>query len=829
MDLLPIGSDKILEVHTKNISLVIKSKKKQAFVDESLVMSQNSFVNVTAYDLERVKIERCDIDETYVDEKYVSKKVHPLFFEQSDYQVIIQSKDGKSVSFWHENPRIREKICPVLDEDQSLILGIVNFDNNVGHSKFEIMHDGKLHLILEIEVFPSKISYKEDYKMMIEDISNEVYGVVADFLGKTYEKVSVDRNSKSTPAMFFQIISHFFEKYKKAVKTIVASPHHKLYVEHQVMPSHKARKTDIRSEKWLVKHPGCVKHTVDSFLAEKVLAVQKRVTYDTIENQFAKFILTSTAKQLQDFKKRYCMNYENYDETVISNADYMISTLNHFVSTTFLSEVSEYKATQSMSLVFEMAPGYRELHKYYLILKHGLSINGDMFKLHMKDTAQLYEYWCFIKLVSIMKERKYKLAKNSDDIIKVNKTGVTVALVKGEESKITFINPRTGEEITLLYNPKSEKNSPTVSQKPDNVLTLQKIGAEREYKYVFDAKYRIETKPDKYYPDTNIGPKLDDINTMHRYRDAIVYNSGNEGEFVFKKEMFGAYVLFPYTDEEKYKEHHFYKSIDTVNIGGLPFLPGATRLVEEKLEELIADSAESAFERTTLPAGIEKRLAKVDWSVKDVLIGSVGSKEQFEDNIARRYYYFPEKNIDSVPVSVRYIALYKSGIKYYGEVEHAKRIRRKEIHFPMRRNNGEEWYYAFRIREWKTLKTPISFKDEYVYNKPRFTNLFLLENCTLSYELFEIHADDEFRLMYEIKRMLRDDSAEEQNRIEPIKHLENENAIYKHDGVFEILKEDGQPLFYPPIKVSEYLKHPSSYYRYIVSKFKEQNVQGDMR
>ena len=45
---LPIGSNKILEVHTKSVSLVIKSKKKQAFVDESLVMSQNSSVEVTA-------------------------------------------------------------------------------------------------------------------------------------------------------------------------------------------------------------------------------------------------------------------------------------------------------------------------------------------------------------------------------------------------------------------------------------------------------------------------------------------------------------------------------------------------------------------------------------------------------------------------------------------------------------------------------------------------------------------------------------------------------------------------------------------------------------
>ena len=57
------------------------------------------------------------------------------------------------------------------------------------------------------------------------------------------------------------------------------------------------------------------------------------------------------------------------------------------------------------------------------MLKRGLSINGDVFKVSMKDTAQLYEYWCFIKLVTMMK-RNYRLA--SSDVIKVDNTGVTI-------------------------------------------------------------------------------------------------------------------------------------------------------------------------------------------------------------------------------------------------------------------------------------------------------------------------------------------------------------------------------------------------------------------
>lgn len=72
--------------------------------------------------------------------------------------------------------------------------------------------------------------------------------------------------------------------------------------------------------------------------------------------------------------------------------------------------------------------------------------------------------------------------------------------------------------------------------------------------------------------------------------------------------MFGAYVLFPYNDPDgEYKDHRFYRSIETVNIGGLPFLPGTTELLENFLSELVADSSESAFERASLPRGIEEK------------------------------------------------------------------------------------------------------------------------------------------------------------------------------------------------------------------------------
>ena len=175
-------------------------------------------------------------------------------------------------------------------------------------------------------------------------------------------------------------------------------------------------------------------------------------------------------------------------------------------------------------------------------------------------------------------------------------------------------------------------------QKPDNVLSLKKNGAKVKYESIFDAKYKINPALDGSMYKAIYGapgPQEDDINTMHRYRDAIVYQNDAS---LFERTMFGAYVLFPYRNQEEYRKHRFYQSIEQVNIGGLPFLPSATDLVTDMLDELISDSPESAFERATLPTGIEERLARVDWKRRDVLIGTLRSNAQFEVCKAKNFY-----------------------------------------------------------------------------------------------------------------------------------------------------------------------------------------------
>ncbi|MGH4050721.1 MAG: nuclease domain-containing protein [Clostridium sp.] len=136
----------------------------------------------------------------------------------------------------------------------------------------------------------------------------------------------------------------------------------------------------------------------------------------------------------------------------------------------------------------------------------------------------MYEYWCFIKINALLRN-KYKLI--STDFITVNRAGIFVSFKKGVTSTLEYENIETKERFKVCYNSfksssinSKTEGSKTITQKPDNLLVINKLGIPVAYEFVFDAKYRIETS--KEYQDKygGIGPKEEDINAMHRYRDA---------------------------------------------------------------------------------------------------------------------------------------------------------------------------------------------------------------------------------------------------------------------------------------------------------------------
>ena len=75
--------------------------------------------------------------------------------------------------------------------------------------------------------------------------------------------------------------------------------------KHEILPSHKIKRTDGRTLRWIEKHPEQAKLRKGMISVEKALAVRKQVTYDTKENRLTKYILQTTIRKLESFKRNY--------------------------------------------------------------------------------------------------------------------------------------------------------------------------------------------------------------------------------------------------------------------------------------------------------------------------------------------------------------------------------------------------------------------------------------------------------------------------------------------------------------------------------------------
>jgi predicted component of viral defense system (DUF524 family) len=747
IDLITIKNDKL--------SLNIKGKPlhpdhDKEFPEENKAQALCSYSSILEEDFD-FKYHDPELDQLKLSQ-FNSIKSYPLFFEYQNYDFYLEAE--MPIELYHPNREIRESLSHPND-NPNVLYGSINFGSDIGYSEFEIRSNSQVILTLKLEVFPSKIDYQKDYQQLLEEVNQEVYNLAYDFLRKTYQEMKIAEKQNITEAEFFVIIKNIFEDLFKALKRVEESPHHRIIRNRNVRPASRVKKVGRQSLKWLNKNSR--HYDQELKLPEKMLAVEKKLSYDNFENKFIKWSFSELIKRLKHFKSNYRNSKMNPDEELISEIDKMIRKLKLKLKHSFLAEVGELQKIDSISLVLQMAPGYKELYKYYLMLLKGLSLNGDIFQLSIKELWQLYEYWTFLKLNRLLQD-KYKMVKNN--IIELDYSGINVTLSKGASAEVEYQNPITGEIFTLSYNT-ATGDGITTNQKPDNILSLSKNDSEHQYKFIFDAKYRLNqaeegTSYGSRY-DNIPGPEESDINTMHRYRDAVAAEMGAD----YRRTMVGAYVLFPYHDQLKFKEHKFYQSIEQVNIGAFPFLPGSTELLAEFLENIIDESAQSNFDRNLMPAAAEEFRPKPEFKV-DLLVGSLGSKNQLQYLLNNNLYYLPLQQ-SVLNYNLEYIAVFQSkakfgeqsGVRYYGRIKNKKIVKRREINFPSQRASGKEDYLLFEVENWQQLGKKIKAEGYGVSGSHIYSNLMLLKKADTLPEL-SIRSLKEWRLWLELKRLKED-------------------------------------------------------------------------
>ncbi|MBH0174251.1 DUF2357 domain-containing protein [Fictibacillus sp. 23RED33] len=631
----------------------------------------------------------------------------PIFFENGNYQIIVTSKIDSELEFYHEHHLLRNAVSSVPVGPKQVLMGSLQFQNEVGLSSFEIRTQGKTLLSVTFEIFPSKLDYKEDYRKLLDEVNEEIYNLAFHFLRKTYLGARTRVEGEASAAEFYRLIQHHFRSFLQAIKRIEQQPHHQLITTHQKVRGDQLKKMDSYGRNQLRKRaslfqevPKGIQFENKQLMPIEGWQVKKEHSFDTMENRLIKWLMIRIEDKLKNLLNKVEVPIGRYktepDQEVVKAIKDMQKLLQRRIKNPFWKTISKLDRSV-MTLVIQMAPGYREAFQIYVLLSRGLELHGQIYKMSVKDVAQLYEYWTYLKLGALL-DKKYVLL--SQDVVKVNREGLFVNLDGSNSAKRVYQHPHTGEKIVLQYQ-KEEKDLPTITQKPDTMLSIQKKGKDYTYNYIFDAKYRIDfAVEDSYYGKRykSPGPMEDDINTMHRYRDALVVQ--HEGPY--QRTAFGAYVLFPWFEEELYEQHAFYKSIETVNIGGLPFLPNATRLVEQFVEHLIEKSPEEIQEEGILPRGtLDRWQSSLD---ETVLVGLVSDEKVFTDCIQQKTFKIAVKDLKKGWQEAKHIALYLSnkasksnGVRYYGKID--------DIKFSP--PNDSEQFVTFTVIVWKELKQVI--------------------------------------------------------------------------------------------------------------------------
>lgn len=525
-----------------------------------------------------------------------------VFFDNAKYPIWVEFKNyvkaacfGSMLQSDNENFSFRKGI----------LAGFINYGNDIGKSEIRIDYNvGKelRHFCFGYDVLSTKLNYHEHWRKIIEDIESEYRLLSLDYMKRTFHGFSPDTKGERPELVWWSVFAGEQRKFIKAVQNIIERPRHRLHGIETYVRADKLTRVPIAIENELAEH-----RREQAYLYRVEQQIQSN---DTQENRFLKYVLGQITSKYERLKKRI-ENIGGAADSFIEEMNAMLDTLKHLQRNPFFRTVGPFKGLNQESLILQKATGYSQVNRTWNMLRRAYSLNDGLYRLQSKDIATLYEIWCFIEVSHIVKDL---LGVEADHRNRMEMNGIfTWELGKGEHSRILF--RKDGVELAeLVYNPKqsNEENnviglsdvvSRTVPQKPDIVLQLTKDDIQKGMKmtYLFDAKYKIEGRVNGV--DT---PSDDDINQMHRYRDAIYYKDHSSDEL--KKEVIGGYILFPGdgspADVAKAK---FQQSLDEVNIGAFPLRPKDIenrRLLENFIKELIGSSAAKILEDSIPQKGL---------------------------------------------------------------------------------------------------------------------------------------------------------------------------------------------------------------------------------
>ncbi|MCQ8182638.1 restriction endonuclease-like protein [Methylomonas sp. SURF-1] len=409
----------------------------------------------------------------------------------------------------------------------------------VSSRRFEIITDPDLRKLT-----------RTSFDRMVRELLEDTFAL---FSLSAFRK-SIARQSGSRPPALarLEFLRSRANEITETVAAIDRSPRHFLRAEEVTVPAHKAtratgpeiiksfRSGHILSE---TSSPSRLPVALCGRLPAKISLRKRRNSVDIPEHRQIKACLRSWAAWLMnvaDILDRTAVADDPENRTTAATwavrTRHIARKISNASASPFLKDVGEGPATLRMSSLFRRDPAYQRFYRLWQDMNLGLAaLFGDFLQMPLARTYELYELWCFLRLVRAAAEEygpediDVSNLFISDDTGSVTIAAGAVMVPVGGGNMLCF-----QKKYREYWIEPGNLGSFSRTMVPDIVFTRPATDITGARLIVLDAKYRI-----------NQGLN-DALNSIHTYRDALVQEaeSGRTEGIVT-----AAYLLTPYIPE----------------------------------------------------------------------------------------------------------------------------------------------------------------------------------------------------------------------------------------------------------------------------------------
>lgn len=534
----------------------------------------------------------------------------PLFFENIDYQVELISTASGRFSLWHEYSSIRNNLTAF--HKFKSFSGTFNFGNNVGVSSFQIVEEGIPHLTITFAVFSIKVDFYKERLLMMEELS-DLHNTL---IFSLFRPTTSSAQSVYRPSLGLEWLVSFYQLSDELVKTIhriEKKAYHQIQSQIEVVAIRKIK----RPNKSYLRQVTI--HGKKAILAKRNLSIERRrVEVSTRENKYIKFLM----RRILTLGRTWLMYVNQSDlpslirirenESILDQIKSQLELVGKSLHNDFWESVGEDLPILHNKTAFLFQELFVKFERLFRTLNSGVSvhINGTQF-IFTLPMDKLYEIWTYCKLAEII-----SILVNPAGSIVAPKTKVNAfqaVLLTGHAAR-THIDKDISISANWLFTTDSKNLyfSPIVPQEPDLVFEVRN----QTVLNIFDAKYQIDVaiikdgrivhlsnadliSKDLSNEEVIFRPKEENINTIHRYKDAIQTQRDVPAEEKSRRAVRTGAILYPHkpSRSETDRIEKNFENLRSFRIGAVPLAPGNSdsewMYNLDRTEDLIPDDASS--------------------------------------------------------------------------------------------------------------------------------------------------------------------------------------------------------------------------------------------